>query len=172
LGDEPLRRLIPSVVAALPVLAAGGIVNGEDLVGALSLRAQGVVIGTALVATHESFAHDYHKERLVDASEDDTLLTCDFHVNWPAGAKVRVLSNSVTRGERGDPNSGIREVIGDEENRPIFLFSTDSPLRSMTGDFEAMALYAGKGVSRLQSIVSTEERVRNIVTDAEKLMTA
>jgi nitronate monooxygenase len=42
----------------------------------------------------------------------------------------------------------------------------------MTGDFEAMALYAGKGVSRLQSIVSTEERVRNIVTDAEKLMTA
>jgi nitronate monooxygenase len=173
-GNEPLRRLIPSVVAAskLPVLAAGGIVNGEDLVGALSLGAQGVVIGTALVATHESFAHDYHKERLVDASEDDTLLTCDFHVNWPAGAKVRVLSNSVTRGERGDPNSGIREVIGDEENRPIFLFSTDTPLRSMTGDFEAMALYAGKGVSRLQSIVSTEERVRNIVTDAEKLMTA
>jgi nitronate monooxygenase len=171
-GNEPLRRLVPSVVAAskLPVLAAGGIVNGEDLVEALSFGAQGAVIGTALMATHESFAHSYHKRRLVDASDGDTLLTCDFHINWPAGAKVRVLSNSVTRGERGDPNSGIREVIGDEQGRPIFLFSTDSPLRSMTGDFEAMALYAGKGVSRLQSIVSAEDRVRNIVRDAENLI--
>ena len=82
-----------------------------------------------------------------------------------------MLNNSVTHGERGDPNSGVQEVIGDEEGRPIYLFSTDSPLRSMTGDFEAMALYAGKGVGRLQNIVGGEGRVRNIVTEAESLIT-
>jgi nitronate monooxygenase len=171
-GNEPLARLVPKVVAAsrLPVLAAGGIVTGKDLVAAISMGAQGAVIGTALLATHESFAHDYHKQRLIAAHEGDTLLTCDFHINWPAGAKVRVLNNSVTRGERGDPNSGLQEVIGDEEGRPIYLFSTDSPLRSMTGDFEAMALYAGKGVGRLLRVVSAEERVRNIVTEAENLI--
>jgi len=171
-GTEPRNRLVRSVVAAsrLPVLAAGGIVTGEDLAEALSLGAQGVVIGTALMATHESFAHDYHKRRLVDARDGDTLLTCDFHINWPEGAKVRVLNNSVTRGEHGGPNSGIREVIGDEEGRPIYLFSTDSPLRSMTGDFEAMALYAGEGVSRLRSIVGAEERLRNIVSEATALL--
>jgi nitronate monooxygenase len=81
-----------------------------------------------------------------------------------------VLHNSVTRGQRGDPNSGVREVIGDEEGRPIYLFSTDSPLRSMTGDFQAMALYAGEGVSRLQSIVRAEERVRNIISEAADLI--
>jgi hypothetical protein len=32
-------------------------------------------------------------------------------------------------------------VIGKEGDRPIYLFSTYSPLRNMTGDFEAMALY-------------------------------
>ena len=154
----------------MPVLAAGGI-TGKDLVAAISMGAQGAVIGTALLATHESFAHDYHKQRLIAAHEGDTLLTCDFHINWPAGAKVRGLNNSVTRGERGDPNSGLQEVIGDEEGRPIYLFSTDSPLRSMTGDFEAMALYAGKGVGRLLRVVSAEERVRNIVTEAENLIT-
>ena len=37
-------------------------------------------------------------------------------------------------------------IIGDEVGRPVYQFSTDSPLRSMTGDFEAMALYAGTGV--------------------------
>lgn len=171
-GVEPLSRLVPKVAAAsrLPVLAAGGIVTGEDLVKVLSLGAQGAVIGTALLATSESFAHDYHKQRLIAAREGDTLLTCDFHINWPAGAKVRVLNNSVTRGERGEPDSALREVIGDEEGRPIYLFSTDSPLRSMTGDFEAMALYAGKSVGRLQSIVSAEERVRSIVSEAECLI--
>jgi nitronate monooxygenase len=96
--------LVPKVAAAsrLPVLAAGGIVTGEDLVKVLSMGAQGAVIGTALLATRESFAHDYHKQRLIAAREGDTLLTCDFHINWPAGAKVRVLNNSVTRGERGE----------------------------------------------------------------------
>ncbi|MGB6767375.1 MAG: hypothetical protein WBE50_04680, partial [Methyloceanibacter sp.] len=57
-----------------------------------------------------------------------------------------------------------------EEGRPIYLFSTDSPLRSMTGDFEAMALYAGEGVSRLRSIVGAEERLRNIVSEAAALL--
>ena len=41
-------------------------------------------------------------------------------------------------------------VIGDEEGRPIYLFSTNSPLRSMTGDFEAMALYAGQGAWQIE----------------------
>ena len=130
------------------------------------LGAQGVVIGTAFLATHEGFAHDYHKQRLVEARDGDTRLTTDFHINWPEGAKVRVLNNSVTRGKRGDPKSGRREAIGDEEGRTIYLFSTDSPFHSMTGDFEAMALYAGEGVGRLQSIVSAEERMRSIVNEA------
>lgn len=173
-GNEPRNRLVADVVAAvsLPVLAAGGIVSGRDLAEALSLGAQGVVIGTAFMATHESFAHDYHKQRLVEARDGDTLLTCDFHINWPEGAKVRVLNNSVTRGLRGDPKSGSREAIGDEEGRTIYLFSTDSPLRSMTGDLEAMALYAGEGAGRLQSIVSAAERMQSIVDEATAILSA
>jgi nitronate monooxygenase len=173
-GNEPRDRLVAEVVAAtpLPVLAAGGIVSGRDLAEALSLGAQGVVIGTAFMATHESFAHDYHKQRLIEAQDGDTLLTTDFHINWPKGAKVRVLHNSVTRRLRGDPHSGRREAIGDEEGRPIYLYSTDSPLRSMTGDFEAMALYAGEGVGRLQTIVSAAERLRGIVDEATALISA
>jgi nitronate monooxygenase len=173
-GNETRNALVADVVAAvaLPVLAAGGIVSGCDLAEALALGAQGVMIGTAFMATHESFAHDYHKQRLVEASAADTLLTTDFHINWPKGAKVRVLNNSVTLGKRGDPQSGKREAIGEEEGRPIYLYSTDSPLRSMTGDFEAMALYAGEGVGRLQEIVSARERMRGIVEEAAAILAA
>ncbi len=173
-GDRPLHDLVPEIVAAteLPVLAAGGLADGADLATVLALGAQGAVFGTALIATAESFAHDYHKRRLVEADGDDTVLTNAFHINWPRGAKVRVLANSVTGCARGDPYSRIRTVIGDENGRPIYLFSTDSPLRSMTGAFEAMALYAGKGVGRVTSSVSAGERISGIAAEALNLLDA
>lgn len=173
-GTFPLEEILPQIVAAVdcPVLAAGGISDGRDVATVLTLGAQGAVLGTALMATHESFAHSYHKERLLTASGSDTVLTDIFHINWPRGAKVRVLSNSVTKGERGDPFGPTRTAIGEEEGRPIYLFSTDSPLRSMTGDFEAMALYSGMGVGRIDAIVSAGDRLRTIAADASAILAA
>jgi nitronate monooxygenase len=43
-------------------------------------------------------------------------------------------------------------LISDEEGRPIYLFCTGSPLRSMTRDFKAMAGYAGVGVGRIKAV--------------------
>lgn len=56
-GDRPLHELVAAVAEStdLPVLAAGGIADGADVVTVLSLGAQGVVLGTALIATHEAF---------------------------------------------------------------------------------------------------------------------
>jgi nitronate monooxygenase len=102
-------------------------------------------------------------------SAKDTLLTEIFHINWPIGAPVCVLQNSATRGDRGNP-FGPDQIVGEEEGRPIFLFSTDSPLRSMTGDFEGMALYAGQGVDRIDAIVPAGERLAAIVREAALLL--
>ena len=171
-GTRPLRDLLPEVVGAVdvPVLAAGGLATGSDLVTAMALGAAGIVLGTALMATEESFAHAYHKQRLLAAHDDDTVLTSSFHINWPPGAPVRVLKSAVTCGARGDPYGPERVVIGEEEGRPIYLFSTDSPLRSMTGDFESMALYAGTGVGRIADISSAGERMAAIMAEAEALL--
>lgn len=171
-GSQRLRELVTEVVAQVqvPVLAAGGIVDGRGLADMLALGAQGVVIGTAFLATRESFAHDYHKQRIVDARHGDTIHTGVFHINWPIGAPVRVLHNSVTRGEHGDSFVAPRRVIGHEQDRPIYLFSTDSPLRNMQGDFEAMALYAGEGVGGIHSIPSAAQRLQDIVAEARQLL--
>ena len=171
-----IRRaaLLPDVVKAcdVPVLASGGITTGADLANALAQGAQGALIGTAFLATKESFSHDYHKQRVVEARPGTTVHTQAFHVNWPRGAYVRVLPNSVTEGKHGDPFSGHREAIGKEDARTIWLFSTDSPLQSMTGDFEAMALYAGEGAGSIDRIVPAGERLRSIVAEAERLLPA
>ncbi len=173
-GERPLRQLLPEIVAAVdaPVLAAGGLGSGADLLTTLALGGQGIVLGTAFMATTEAFAHDAHKQRLVAAQAGDTVLTTAFHINWPAGARVRVLDGPVTRGQRGDPFGGERVVIGDEEGRPIYRFSTDSPLRSMTGSFDEMALYAGMGVGAIEAIIPAGDRLRSIVDEAEALLGA
>jgi len=171
-GTTNLADLVPEVVSRVdvPVLAAGGIVDGSGLADALRWGAQGAVVGTGFLATRESFAHDYHKNRIVEAKLGETIHTEAFHVNWPRGAPVRVLPNSVTRGEHGNPFCAERQIIGQEKGRPIYLFSTDSPLRDMTGDFEAMALYAGQGAGRITSIPSAAERLNAIVGEAMRVL--
>ncbi len=165
---QPLARVLAELlaIARVPVAAAGGIAGGEDVARVLAQGAQAAVLGTALLATEESFAHDYHKRRLVEAQGADTVLTEAFWINWPPSAPVRVLRNSVTRGERGDPSDVRRTVIGEEKGRPVYLFSTDSPLRSMTGDFEAMALYAGKGVGRIYTVEPAARCIERIAVVA------
>ena len=167
-GRQPLMRLLAEVLGCVdvPVAAAGGLADGRDAGRVLAMGAQAAVLGTALMMTTESFAHEVHKQRLVQARSGDVRLTEDFHINWPPLAAVRVLPNAVTRGERGDPFTGERQVIGEEEGRPIYCFSTDSPLRSMTGDLEAMALYAGLGVGRIGDIVPAAERLQSIMQGA------
>lgn len=171
-GTTALIPLLSEVVrdSRVPVVAAGGIADGRGLAAVLALGAQGAVFGTAFLATNESFAHAYHKQRVVDAQFDETIHTDIFHINWPAGAFARVLPNSVTRGERGDAFSGAKTVIGEEEGRPIYLFSTDSPLRSMTGDLEAMALYAGQGAAQIDAIIPARDRLRTIVSEAASIV--
>jgi enoyl-[acyl-carrier protein] reductase II len=68
--------LIPQLVDALniPVIAAGGISDGRGILGALSLGAEGVQIGTRFAATVESSAHQNYKKRVVEASDTDTIL--------------------------------------------------------------------------------------------------
>ncbi|WP_131799942.1 hypothetical protein [Paraburkholderia ginsengiterrae] len=59
--------------------------------------AQGVVPGTVLIQTHESFATAYNKQCIVDTAERDIALKDIFHINRSTRAQVRVLHNSIKR---------------------------------------------------------------------------
>lgn len=165
--------LLPQVVRAVdvPVVASGGFASGESLVAAWALGAAGIQCGTALLATKESFAHEYHKQRVIEATEEGTVHTEVFAVNWPPHSPVRVLANSVTRAET-DPTPETRallvpEPIATDAGRPILRTSTDSPLRTTTGDLEALALFAGRAAGQLDDVPSAQQRIEAIVAAAE-----
>ncbi|WP_078408461.1 NAD(P)H-dependent flavin oxidoreductase [Priestia abyssalis] len=68
--------LIPQIVQSveIPVLAAGGIGDGRGLAAAWMLGASGVQIGTRFIATKEAPFHDVYKQKLVQASDTDTVI--------------------------------------------------------------------------------------------------
>lgn len=59
----------------LPVIAAGGIATGAQMAAAISLGADGVVVGTRLIATPEASAADEYKQAVVEAAPDDIVFT-------------------------------------------------------------------------------------------------
>jgi len=172
-GKRGLSVLLPEVVDAVevPVVASGGIVDGRGLAAALALGADGVHCGTAFLASVESFAHDYHKQRIVDAGPDSTVHTDIFAINWPPNSPVRVLQNSVTAAA-GDklwgyhPDKLPREVIAAEDGWPIYRYNTASPLKVTSGNLEAMALYAGDGAARVTGIRPAREIVERMMAEA------
>src|SRR6185503_8556039 len=96
-GSLALVRLIVRKVKT-PVVAAGGIMDGAGIAAALALGAQGAQLGTAFLPCPESGASRIHKESLLAAREDDTLVTEKF-----SGKPARGLSNRFMREMRNAP---------------------------------------------------------------------
>ena len=67
----PLIPQVVDAVAPMPVLAAGGIINGRGVAGALSLGAAGVWVGTAFLASEECDIHDEHKRQIAEGRSQD-----------------------------------------------------------------------------------------------------
>lgn len=159
----------------LPVVVSGGIATGAGLAAAVAIGAHGVQCGTAFLATEESYAHPYHKSRVVGATGDDTVLTDVFVLNWPKGAAVRAIANSVTERLEGrylghDPDSLPREVIACDGDQKRLRFSTDSPLRTTTGNLEAMALYAGQGAGAINDVPPAAIRLADMAAQAREIL--
>ncbi|GAA3342125.1 nitronate monooxygenase family protein [Amorphoplanes nipponensis] len=161
----PTFALVPLVVDAVApalVLAAGGVADGRGLAAALMLGADGVWVGTRLVATEESAAHDGYKSRVVAADATQTERTALFGPETPDFNPMRVLRNRVVRawGDR------VAEIPADTSGRPVIghtelggvpldlhEFSNLVPMRGLTtGDLEEMALPAGQGVGLVGAV--------------------
>lgn len=75
--ELPLFSLLPQVADAVsvPMIAAGGIVEGRGVAAAFALGADGVQLGTRFVAADECIAHPNYKQAVVDAGDSDTIVT-------------------------------------------------------------------------------------------------
>lgn len=96
-GNEDLTTmtLVPQVVDAvkIPVVAGGGITDARGFLAALSLGAEGILMGTRFVATRESDAHTSFKEAIVKATDACTIT----YGGKMGGGLTRQLKNEFSR---------------------------------------------------------------------------
>ncbi len=149
-GSDQLTTfsLIPQLVDKLniPVIAAGGIVDGRGILAALSLGAEGVQIGTRFAATIESSAHENYKQAIVNAGDQDTVLV------FRKIGLVRMIKNDFALRAMKAEYEGwneiqLRELLGTKRER----------LGIFEGDLNEGALEAGQGVGLIYDIPSVKK---------------
>jgi NAD(P)H-dependent flavin oxidoreductase YrpB (nitropropane dioxygenase family) len=180
-GEVTTMALVPRVVdavAPLPVVAAGGIGDARGLVAALALGAQGVMIGTRLIATPEAYAHPVYKQKILDATEDQTVRTTLFGYGWPNAPHRTLRTPFVERWlpeethgseQRSDePRIGETKIGG--QPVPLLRFMGFPPTPDASGDLESMDFLAGQSVGLVQAMKPAADVVHELIEAACRLI--
>ena len=178
-GIVPTFALVPQVVDAaggVPVLAAGGIADGRGLVAALALGADGALLGTCLVASQESGAHEVYKRRIVEAAADDSVAHRRLRDRLAGAARARPPQRHDRRlGGRARSRASGRATGRWRSSPPgrspdgefeIPRWWVDTPHAGDLGAVEEMALYAGPAAGLVREVLPAAEIVRRIAAEA------
>jgi NAD(P)H-dependent flavin oxidoreductase YrpB (nitropropane dioxygenase family) len=166
----------PELVAA--VSNVGGIADARGLVAALALGAEAVVLGTRFLGTPEANAHPLYKQKLVTATEADTVRTTRFGHGWP-DAPHRTLRTPFVEAwlgqeARGNASRPDEPVVGHTriagQTIPVLRFMGFPPNAAATGDIAAMDLLAGQSVGLVHEIKPAAAIVRDLVAGARQLI--
>lgn len=148
--------LVPQVVDAvrIPVIAAGGIADGRQMLAVLALGAQAAQIGTRFAATHEASSHPDFKQAIVDADDTSTILTLK------KVAPVRLKKNAFA--------ARAVDAIGATREEQIELLGKKREMRGIfEGDLEEGELEMGESSGLVKEILTADEVVRKLVAEYE-----
>ena len=166
-GEDDVSNMVLVPAASrqldIPVLASGGFGNGQGLVAALALGAEGINMGTRFVATREAPVHNNIKQAYVDSSERDTRL-----LYRPLRNTARFLKNEVTEAvlqierDKGQDLQfeDVRELVAGPRQREAWL----------EGNKDRGVITTGMVVGLIDDIPSCSELVERIVTEAADIV--
>ncbi len=142
-GEMTTMALVPQVVDAvsIPVIAAGGIADGRQLLAAFALGAVGVQVGTCLLASEECPIHENYKNAVLKAGDNDTIVTGRI-----AGVPVRILKNRMAREYVKQEKAGVDKM-------ELEKYTLGSLRRAVfDGDTETGSLMAGQVAGMVKEI--------------------
>jgi nitronate monooxygenase len=172
--DNPafsLECIIPSVVETIksfeeklnktiPVIAAGGIYDGEDIYKFFDLGASGVQMATRFVATHECDADRRFKEAYVNCEEKDVVL-----IKSPVGLPGRAIHNSFL----SEVESGKRKIVRCPwrclescKAKDAKYCISEALDNARKGDLQNGYAFAGSNAYRIESIVHVKTLVKQL----------
>lgn len=181
----PLLRRIIRAVRPLMVLASGGIATGADVAEALAAGADGVWVGTRMVASTEAYAHPDYKRRLLEAHGRATEVTTAFGPEYP-NVPYRVLRTDFVRQVAGHedqipPPHSADSPIGQTVLFPFTLrvpyamppFSAVVPTPDTSGQFDVMGFPAGEdSVRKIKDVKPAAEIIVEMMSEAHEILRA
>ena len=135
---------------SVPIIAAGGINDGATMAAAFALGAEGVQMGTQMVASSESPIHENWKNAILNAHETDTLF-----LNQKHSPALRAL-----RTERSERLLDSSENVFGEFGSPTDLY--------FGGDMEAAIALSGQVAGRISKIRTVQEIISETVNEFSK----
>ena len=161
-GEIGTMALVPEVVEAvkIPVLAAGGIACGRQVVASLALGAQGAIVGTRFIATPEAQAAPAYRDAIVRSTEADTLRTRCY-----TGKPARTIRNRYNEGwERR-----LDEVQPFPQQLMVSAQQGVMDYMGLGGDADPDRYFmpAGQGMGLIHEIKPAAEVFADIVAEAE-----
>jgi nitronate monooxygenase len=153
--------LVPQIAdrVQVPVLAAGGIMDGRGLVAALALGAQGVQMGTRFLTAAESGAHPSYQQALLKSTEESTVLTKAFSGRPARGVENEFIRQWDASGTAPLPFPTQNTVTRDVRNAAAGQNNADY-----------MSLWAGQGTRLLTSGQRAEDIMAEIMDQAVSLL--
>lgn len=178
--DDPhytLEKIIPKVIKILepfeqrygkkiPVIAAGGIFNGEDIHKFLEMGVAGVQMGTRFVATHECDADIKFKEQYVNCTENDIGIIKS-PVGLPGRAIINEFLTDVTSGIKKPFNCPWKCLKTCKMNQSLYCIA-DALMKAKIGDLTNGFSFAGANAYRIKQIVSVKELMESLREEFEE----
>lgn len=154
--DVALMVLLPLIRSKVdvPIIAAGGMVDGPTMAAALALGAEGVQMGTRMVSAAESPVHDNWKQAIVDAAETDTVF-----LNRHTSPALRALRTNRSEALEHDT----------ETNAMTALIGSTLDLY-FGGDMEASLALSGQVAGRIDSVEPVADIIQACASDCLALL--
>jgi len=167
-GGHPLNEnvattvLTPRMVEELdiPVITAGGMVNGRSLAAALCLGADGILMATRFINTFECEVHAKVHQELINRQENETVLYGN-----TIGLQGRALINDSIRKvmEIEARNGGLEEIL------PHISGQYGDPIWK-EGNMDTGLIPVGQSIGLVHDTVSCKDLIERIVTEAEAVI--
>ncbi|MEW5820109.1 MAG: nitronate monooxygenase [Cyanobacteriota bacterium] len=171
--DKSIRELIPEIRSAIdtvdsplhgsertPLIAAGGITNGYDIVEMLSLGADGVQMATRFVLSEECNVDDKFKQVLKDATDEDAIIIKS-PVNMPARAVRTPFSMKVIEGDVFKLHNCCKCL----KSCSLEYCIIKALNLSRSGDYENGLFFCGSNVGKYNNILPVKEIIDTLIAE-------
>ncbi len=163
--DQPMLEIFPEIKKSvkIPVIGAGGIVDGYDVARAISMGADGVQMGSRFAASEESNGAPNLKELYLNVKTEDIVL-----IDSPVGYKGRTARTPFSQLSLDgcSPRPKTCDTCLKHCTRSFCIIR--SLIRAQQGDLETGLVFSGESMARINEILSVKEIFARIRKQAEE----